>query len=46
MEKEVNVLKDTTEVIKNEIVRMKKAQEQMSNNISEEIEKSEERTEK
>ena len=44
MKKEVNELKSTTEGIKNEILRIKKEQNEISNNISEEIEKSEERT--
>ena len=46
MEEEINDLKDTTEDIKNEVIRMKKAQIEMRNNIPEEIKKSEERTEK
>ena len=46
MQEEINELKDTTEDIKNEVLRMKKAQIDMRNNIPEEIKKSEERTEK
>ena len=46
MKEEINELKDTTEDIKNEVIRMKKAQIDMRNNIPEEIKKSEERTEK
>ena len=43
MEKEVIEQLDTAEGIKNEIIRMKKKQELMSNSIPQEIEKSEER---
>ena len=46
MKEEINELKDTTEDIKNEVLRMKKAQIDMRNSIPEEIKKSEERTEK
>ena len=46
MQEEINELKDTTEDTKNEVLRMKKAQIDMRNNIPEEIKKSEERTEK
>ena len=41
MKEEINELKDTTEDIKNEIIRMKKAQIDMRNNIPEEIKKKE-----
>ena len=46
MKEEINELKDTTEDIKYEIIRMKKAHIDMRNSIPEEIKKSEERTEK
>ena len=38
-EENVNELKNTTEVIKNEIIRKKAAQDEISGNISDEIEK-------
>ena len=46
MKEQIYELKDSTEDIKNEVIRMKKAQIEMRNNIPEEIKKSEERTEK
>ena len=46
MKEEINELKGTTEDIKNEVIRMKKAQIVMRNNIPEEIKKSEEKAEK
>ena len=46
MKEQMYELKDSTEDIKNEVIRMKKAQIEMRNNIPEEIKKSEERTEK
>ena len=45
-EKRKNELKDTTEDIKNGVIRTKKTQIEIRNNIPEKIKKSEERTEK
>ena len=42
---EINELKDTIEDIKNEVIRMKKAQIQMRNNIPDEIKKREQKNE-